>query len=386
MNTISKFLVVLSLCLLLAGCGDSSWIGDATSPGTPPGGGGSPLTPGPQAGALDAGGAGLPIDRVVTAAGATVSANFTTAVAVNDDGLIVGLAEVTPGTPFVAALWTVDPTGAATAAPTPLAPLVQGGFAAAFAIDGAGSVVGQAGNGPNLVAVIWPTPSTPVALPALVNGAGPSAAYAISADGSLVAGEAVDGSGVTRAVLWQGTAGSFATAPIVLPVNLFANGSKLSPFASASGVARVSATEILVVGEAEAGNGRGHAALWRSTNGGDSFAAVDLGQDFVANAVNSARRVVGESADLQAPVAWDVDAQGNASAPQTLAAAGNAVAINELSRIAGWSGASGLATAWLGTTPATLFSTSSQAYGLNNEAQPLVVGRNGNQGFVKRAD
>jgi hypothetical protein len=67
-----------------------------------------------------------------------------------------------------------------------------------------------------------------------------------------------------------------------------------------------------------------------------------------------------------------------------LAAAGCAVAVNENGRVAGWSGISDRATVWNGTTPAMLFNTVSQAYSLNNELQPLAVGRVGNQGFIKR--
>ena len=141
-----------------------------------------------------------------------------------------------------------------------------------------------------------------------------------------------------------------------------------------------------MVGEVESGNGIMHAGLWRSVNGGSSFSAVDLGNDYVAYGVNGNRRVVGESDRDQAPVAWDISAQGVASAPISLAAAGSAVAINSNGRIAGWTGATSLASVWLGNTPTALYATQSQAYGINNEVQPLVVGRSGNAGFVKRAD
>lgn len=377
MKTTIKLQGVLFLAaLLLAGCGGGGSGGTVAGTG---GGGGA------QPGALETGGAGLAIEQVVDATGSTVTANFSSAVAINSDGLVVGLAEVTAGIPFVAALWSVNTAGDASVAPTPLESLINGGFAAAFAIDEAGSVVGQADNGTNPVAVIWTTPATPVALPALANS-GASAAYAISTDGTLVVGEAVVG-GSTRAVLWSATGSAFVNPPNLLPVNIFANGSTLSPFSSASGVARVGAAEILVVGEVERGNGNIHAGLWRSVNAGASFSAVDLGNDYVAYAVNGNRRVVGESDSDQAPVAWDISAQGVASAPISLAPAGGAVAINSNSRIAGWTGATtSLASVWLGNTPTALFASPSLAYGITNEVQPLVVGRNGNAGFVKRAD
>jgi hypothetical protein len=185
-------------------------------------------------------------------------------------------------------------------------------------------------------------------------------------------------------VAWVANGGVYGN-PIVLPANIFASGVDLSQFSSAAGVAVPGAGEIIVVGEAEAGDGTLHAALWRSTNGGANFSTADLGVDFIAYAVNSTRQVVGESAALT-PVSWAVDAQGVAAAPVSLAAAGSAVAGNENGRVAGWSGATDLATVWNGTTPATMFATESQAFGLNNDAQPLVVGRAGSAGFVKRVN
>ncbi len=98
-------------------------------------------------------------------------------------------------------------------------------------------------------------------------------------------------------------------------------------------------------------------------------------------------KIIGESDSVLAPVRWSVSVQGVASVPVSLAASGSAVAINDDGRIAGWSGPGSIATVWNDATPATLFTTAtSQAFGLNNEFQPLVVGRNGDQGFVKRVN
>jgi len=377
-TSIKRLSVFFLATLLLAGCGGGG--GSSSAPAS------GPTPPGSTAGALDPGGAGVNTGQVDDGTGTPVTANFTSALDVNGLNQVIGFAEVTAGAPFSAALWTVDTTGAASVAPAALAPLTAGGFAAAFAIDEAGSAVGQSDDGTRLVAVIWQNGAAPVALPELA-AAGDYAAYAISADGSLISGAAVDAAGTTRAVVWAAEAnGEYLAAPTVLPVNIFASGADLSPFSSASGVARAGADEILVVGEAEAGNGTLHAALWRSTNGGAVFTAVDLGAGHIALAVNSARQVVGENDTTLAPVSWAVNAQGVATAPVALAAAGSAVAVNENSRIAGWSGATRLATVWSGTTPATLYATESQAYGLNNDTQPLVVGRIGSLGFVKRVN
>jgi uncharacterized membrane protein len=339
-------------------------------------------------GTLDAGGGVVATDQVDNGAGTgtVVTANFTSALDINNLNQVIGIAEVTPGVPFSAALWTVGVDGVATIAPTSLAPLVSGRFAAAFAIDEAGSPVGQADNGSRLVAVIWKNHAAPTALPQLA-AAGNYAAYAISDDGNLIVGSAVDVTGTTRAVIWAANeAGVFVAAPTVLPANIFASGADLSPFSAANGIARAGANEILVVGEAEAGNGTIHAALWRSTNGGAIFTPVDLGAEHIALAVNSARKIVGENDTTLAPVSWQVNAQGVVAAPVTLADAGSAVAVNENGRVAGWSGASDRATVWNGTTPATLFDTVSQAFALNNDIQPLVVGREGSQGFIKRTN
>ncbi|WP_305042798.1 hypothetical protein [Geoalkalibacter sp.] len=372
MKATLKYFSLLSVTtLLLAGCGG--------------GGGSSPAAP--QPGALEAGGSGIAVDQVIDGTGATVTANFSTALDINDNLDVIGVAEVTAGSPFSAALWTVDAAGAAAVAPMALVPLVDNGFTAAFAIDENGTPVGQADDGTRLVAVRWPNGSgAPIELPQLA-AAGNYAAYAVSADGTLIAGAAVDATGITRAVVWRADGnGDFVAAPLALPVNIFANGAALSPFNAANGIARVGAAEILVVGEAEAGNGTLHAALWRSVDGGGIYAPIDLGASHIAYAVNSARQVVGENEDTLAPVSWSVSDQGVAAAPVALAAAGSAVAINDNGRIAGWSGTPDLATVWNGTTPATLFTTVSQANGLNNDVQPLVVGRNGSAGFIKRAN
>lgn len=367
MNAFIKQLIPFSLvALLVAGCG----------------GGGSSSPPG----ALEAGGTGVTLEQIDDGTGTAVTVNYSAALDVNGLNQVIGFAEVTAGNPFAASLWTVDTSGDAVVQPVALAPLVDGQFAAAFAIDEDGRSVGQADDGTRLVAVLWANPAAPVTLPQLA-ATGNYAAYAISADGTLVVGSAMDATGATRAVIWQADGnGDFVDSPVVLPVNIFASSGVVSHFSAANGVARVDALEILVVGEAIAGNGDIHAALWRSTDGGAGFVPVNLGVDYVANAVNSARQVAGEADATLSPVTWTISELGVASAPVDLAAAGSAVAINENGRVAGWSEVAELATVWDGLTAKTLFNTASQAYGLNNDTQPLVVGQEGGQGFIKRAN
>jgi len=366
------------LAAALVGCGGGG--GDASAP-----------VPGAAPGALDAGGSGLSLARAVNEQDETVNVNFSSALGVNDFNEIIGFAEITPGAHFTAALWMVNTAGSTSVTPAPLHPIAGNNFSAGFAIDEGGTVVGQSEKGLQLVAVIWHAgASAPTELPALT-GTGDSGAYGISADGSLVVGEAQDATGRFRAVIWRADgAGQFSTPPQVLPFTVFAVGGESSTFSSASGVDRVGSA-IWVVGEAENGIGIMRAALWRSADG-TIFTATDLGlvgeAGSSAYAVNSNSHIVGEvetDAGNFVPVLWTADGLGGFSRT-ALAANGSAVAINENDRIAGWSGPSDLATVWSGTTPETLYSTASWAYGLNNNAQPLVVGRSGGMGFVKRVN
>jgi len=382
MRTPMKSLGLSTLALLLlAGCSSGS------------GGGGAPA---PTPGVLEPGGAGIAILKADdgTNTGVQVDPALTTANDINDNLKVVGSAELVAGTPFAAALWTVDVAGTTTV-PAALLPIATSAFASAYAIDEAGSPVGQADDGDRLVAVLWKNGTgAPTVLPELAphDPVDPIvrdyAAYAISPDGTVIVGEAIDVVGISRAVVWvaDGITGDFLTAPTVLPQGAFTTGLGPSLFASARSVARVGLDEILVVGEAEDGDGDTHAALWRSTDSGAIFAATDLGLDRLANGVNSSRLVVGE-ANIRTtanPVSWSVSDTGVAAAPVSLASAGGALAVNEDGRIAGSSGTPGLATIWTGTTPVPFYSAPSEAFSLNNDLVPYVVGRSGSFGFVKR--
>ena len=132
----------------------------------------------------------------------------------------------------------------------------------------------------------------------------------------------------------------------------------------------------------------------RESNDEVIFTATDLGQagetGSSAYGVNDNGWIVGESEDAVGftPIRWEDDGFGGFMRV-ALAAEGTALAVNDNDRSAGWSGALGVATVWDAATPpaaATLFGTASQAYSLNNDLQPLVVGRNGATGFIKRAN
>ena len=377
MKTTLRQIVCIAVLLTLAGCGGGGGSSSSNS-----GGGGAP-------GALEPGGAGLTFDQTAGAAGASVAVSFSSAVAINDVNEVVGFVELTPGAGFIAGYWRVDATGTPSTTPSALPAIPGNTFCAAASIDDAGNAVGQSARGAQRVAVYWPFGGVPVELPALT-GAGNSAAYFITQDGTLVAGEAQDAASRTRAVVWVGDgAGNFGL-PVVLPVNVFSGGLGISPFSSASAVARVGA-EIWVAGEALDGAGVLHAALWRSNDGGILFTAVDLAAagevGSAAYGVGAGGQIVGESETAAGfvPVRWVSNGAGGYTRT-SLAAAGGAVAVNDNGRAAGWSGSTDLATVWNNTTPATLFSTQSQAYSLNNSLQPLVVGRSGSFGFVKRVN
>ncbi|MEZ4601115.1 MAG: hypothetical protein R2940_15100 [Syntrophotaleaceae bacterium] len=363
---------LLVLPVLLTGCGG--------------GGGGGDSAP---AGALTPEGAGASITQAVDATGATVTANFTNAVDINSSNEVIGFAEITPGAPISAAFWevVVDSNGAAAITPRALDP-ITGSFSAAFALDETGIAVGQSSTATTaLVAVFWPAgSSTPTQLDGLT-AAGNSRALDISANGDLIVGEAQDAALTTRAVVWVSDGAGGFNAPVALPVNVFAVGGVLSQFSAANGVARVGTTdEILVVGEALDGDNILHAVLWRSVNNGATYTASSLGEDHIAYAVNGNRLVVGESDIALSPVSWTVNDAGVAAAPVSLAAAGSAVAVNENSRIAGWTGATPIAAVWSGTVPANVFAVESQAFNLNNDVEPLVVGRQGAVAFIKRVN
>lgn len=345
-------------------------------------------TPGP----LDPGGSGVTLQPIQEPEdGGAPTAVFSLAAGINDAGQVVGFAETAAGSIFKAALWAVDTAGAATAAPVQLKPLGENTFSAAFALDAGGQAVGVSQDGAAFVAVLWSQAAAePIKLPSLAAG-GNSVAFDISPDGTLIVGEAADASLTTRAVLWrvddQGDVGD----PQLLPVSFFTKvtgqGTLFSTFSSASGVNNAGQ----IAGEVEDGEGALHAVIWEPTGAG-GYLAVDLrGGGEVGSsaiAINTDGVVTGEwekSPGLFIPAIWAKTAEGEYKRT-SLAEAGSAAAVNDSGRIAGWSGIPDQATVWktAGLTSETLFTTKSQAYGINDAAQPLVVGRQGSTGFIKR--
>lgn len=364
--------LALLLTLIMAGCGGS---------------GNNSAVPAAALAPLDSGGGGVtltPIQDPVQ--GGSISANFSSAVAINDAGRVIGFAETAAGSSLRAAAWSVDATGVATQAPTELKPLGVNTFSAAFGVDAAGNVVGQSSDGTGMVAVLWKNGvAEPERLPTLATG-GFSSANGISPDGRWIVGEAEDAGFVSRAVVWPLTGGVVGT-PVVLP-ETFALPTVAGAFAAAYGVNNSG----WVVGEVEDDQPRFHAVIWRPLIAG-GYELIDLrgnGEEgSSAFAINSLFQVVGESeasVGSFVPMLWAADTTGEYK-PTLLAPAGTAVGLNNFGHIVGWNTATPLAAFWDSAVPATtvnLFTTDSQAFGINNDN--LVVGRTGTQGFIKRAN
>ena len=362
--------LLAAVVLLLAGCGGGGSSSSATAP-LAPGGQGVTLSPVTDPGA-----------------GGNATASFSLAVALNDDGQVVGFAETAANSEFRAAIWTVDVAGATTAVPTPLPPLAGHTFSAAFAVDDNGQVVGESRGTTEFSAVIWKTATAATPLPPLVAGRG-ATAFGISSDGRLIVGEAEDVSFNRRAVIWEVNLDGTIADPVALPVDAFTIGT----LPSRGSVANAVNDNGWVAGEVEDGEGISHAVLWRPGVGG-TFITTDLRQGLEisssAFAINSLGQVVGESeltAGNNAAVIWADNGEGEFTRT-TIEDTAEATGINDLGRVAGMATAAPLATVWnagaLIGAPTRLFSTASQAYDINNSN--LVVGAQGGVGFVKKVN
>ncbi len=308
--------------------------------------------------------------------------NFSAGVAINIDGLAVGLSD--NGSSVKGAKWLVTD-----ASPTAieLSPLDGNNYSAAYGVNDFGVAVGESGAigsepdaiaDANTVAVYWPSGDT---LPSALSteglfAGGASAAFAINENGEIV-GEAVnDDLGNTVAVYWASTSAD----PLVL--NNLSGGS----FSSAYFISSVGD----VVGEAQNAQGQAQAAVWVPSAGGGYEAPSSLnpvannqirsaafGIDFNGSIVGEAELVSG----LQG-VIWNTDG----SVDSTLGEDTSAQAINDVDRVVGYTAAlsdSDHAAIWNAASIAdfrNLASIFSQAYALNDNNE--IVGMVGNQAFA----
>ena len=370
-NHYKQFLILVAAATLaLAGCSDNNK---------------SPAAPGVDSPA------GITVAPIDDNNPATAPAVFAVPAAINDNNQIVGSAEAVAGGTLQPTFWLVNDEGAATVAPTAMATLFAGGFAAAHDINSAGVIVGMAANTDTSIrAVVWADKD---AAPALLQGLTPggfAAAYGINDSGRIV-GTAENDDGLLQAVRWQRAIDGTLSGPFVLSG---------VPAGWEAEVNAVNADNT-IAGELIDTAGISRAVLWQLLGG--SYVRLDLAVpagfehavavDLSSSAAGAPLIVVGEVADdglggLTQAVRWSVE--GGTVTVTNLGSvdrSSGAVAVNNAGRAAGWekNASVDLATVWNNSTgKSALLITDSQAFDINNNN--LIVGRDASQGFVKLAN
>jgi uncharacterized membrane protein len=300
---------------------------------------------------------------------------FSAALAINNNGLTVGLSEDAVG--LKAARWTGG-------APTELTPLVGFDYSAAYGVNTGGTAVGESDNGPFITAAYWPIGTTDAsALSTTGLAAGNSTAYAINDGGEIVGEGAGDSEGTTVAVYWAGT----GSDPDILPNLTAVDGSSVAYAINADG---------LIVGESLNGDGAMQAVVWVPGAGGGYTTPIPLPEltpDQVASlalGIDGSGRIVGEAENAGGAlhgVVWILNAAKDGVAlTQDLGANTSAQAINGNNRIAGNSTAGNgadQATLWNGANFADrqiLAGAFSQALSINDSGQ--LVGISGTQPLI----
>lgn len=301
---------------------------------------------------------------------AGIGGTFSAGVAINDNGMAVGVAD--NGTGLQAVKWTI--TDAAPAA-VQLSPLPGGGYSAAYGVDDLGVAVGESESAAGIVAVVWAAGSTtPTALnrTGLLAG-GHSAAYGINEQGRIVGEAANDNAGNTAAVLWP----SATAAPVLL------QGLSAAPGSCAFNIS----DQGVIVGESRNAAGRFQAVVWRETSPGAYGAPTPLAAaavEQVASAAydtDSAGNIVGE-AELPGGVVHGVVWNAAGAVAGNLGANSSAQAVNDFARIVGYTAAgsgSELSAVWhlLNPDDKKDGAAVSQLFGVNNLTQ--AVGVSGSQ-------
>jgi uncharacterized membrane protein len=294
-------------------------------------------------------------------------------VAINDPGTVVRLSD-TAGEATQGARWTVDATG------VPLTQSVlnslDGNYSAAYAVNNAGTVVGESSSGAATVPVSWvagsSTPS-PLALPS--GGGANGAAYGINALGQIVGG-VQDAAGNTVAVVWAGP----GSTPVALPG--LGGATSSAYFINDVGEA---------LGESEDACGVMHPVMWRIGAGTSMVAELPMlnpGTDTggMAFGINQGGDIVGEvelADGSRRTVLWHAKAAGGFEVIETRLS--SAYAVKDANRVCGDS--LGLASVWdFGNdtiSPCNSDTASpdiSQVFDVTENN--LVVGRVGTQAFV----
>jgi uncharacterized membrane protein len=359
--------------LALSGCGSGG--GSSSSSGGTGGGGGG--------GGGTAGGA-VSSALFEEAAMPGFGGSFTAGVAINDSAVpeVVGFSENDTAV-VKAASWTI--VGGVPSVAAELAPLAGNTYSAAYGINNGGIAVGESGAtadvgglptaDANTVAVYWPRGAVdpaPLSTAGLFAGRA-SAAYAINTAGQVVGEAAANADGDTVAVFWPGVGSS----PVVL--------AGLPTSGSASSSAYSIAADGTIVGESRNAAGRMQAVAWLPTGPGAYGGPVPLAplvnqRASVALGVDDAGHIVGE-AELEDGTLRGMVWNDDGSVLADLGAATSAAAINADGWISGTAAAStgnDQAIVWNLADPAdnqVISPAFSQAYDINDAG--IVVGVSG---------
>jgi probable HAF family extracellular repeat protein len=316
---------------------------------------------------------------------------FSSATAINDSGLIVGTSNDVQGDVH-GVFWT----GSTATSPTRLEfPAHPGGeFGAAHGINNTGDVVGETNNDSGgRDAIFWlGTAGTPSAASPLVltpvAGAQFNAAYDIN-NARRIVGEAQSATG-TKAVTWT-VAVTGTTATPSQPMMLG------EPAGATASSAYAIGEDSRIVGEHTLASGAVNGILWTLSADGTTVASMiplpplTGDTESVAYGINADGRIVGEStsaAGVTRGVTWTIAGTVATAAPLGTAAEGNALAINDSGLLVGWTaptGGTANATVWddrnLSLFDSVLAATTfSQGFGIN--ATGSIVGMAGNAAFV----
>ncbi len=353
---------LLAATLCLSSCGGGGGGGSAGSPGDPGGG--------------NVGG-GIPLATTTFTSkdlAPLAPAAFSSGVAINDDGLAVGLAD--DGTVIKAVKWA-----SADAAPTAtqLDPLPGNNYSAAYGVNAAGVPVGESQDGASVSAVFWPADATAASTLSTTGlPAGKTAAFGINTAGEIV-GELTDSDGISTALYWAST----SAAPIIL--------GNLSAVANAYSTAYFIGEAGEVAGESLNASGQTQAVLWIPAAGGlvagqtaSPLASVTGQLSSTALSVNLNGLAVGEAllagGETQG-VLWNPDG----TLAQTLGANSSAQSINN-NRIVGFikdQSGTDIATIWNAndiTDNLSLSAGLSHAFGINESDQ--IVGTSDTGAFA----
>ena len=319
-------------------------------------------------------------------AGGTMSA----AVAINAGGSIVGISD-NAAQQVRAVKWSVSSADGSVTGASQLEPLTGFNYSAAYGLNDNGFMVGESEDAGNtVVAVAWAGGSSAAARLAAMAAGKNSAAYGVGASGRIV-GEAVNSFDLTLPVYWS----SSSVNPVALPTRN-ANGT-----GSAYGIIDNADGSSVIVGESD-----DHAVRWKISSAGAVGSVEDLGTlaghtRSIAMGINSSGVIVGESEDAagvaHAAIFKDKTLLGVVIPGFDVIDLGiggvksSASAINDDSRIAGWSndtGGSSLTALWLAlASPVNVMNTSLSGSGgsgmaLGINAKSYVVGTKSNKGFV----